>query len=122
MATPDLPGWSWAAIGAALVGAVRLVWAAIQKSTRGEVETLKEQAGYLKGIVAAKDERIEKMAEAHAARVEALEAKLEKKGEELTAIKERFAAHVIRTDDYADVPTGVHHLAVTLDPSKPTPR
>jgi len=47
---------------------------------------------------------------------------LDIKKQELSDLKERFAAHVIRTDDYGDVPTGVHHLAATLDPSKPTPR
>lgn len=116
MADPDATGIAlYVSTGVAAGGVIAKAIAAFWKyGNKGKDDLIIE----LRATNAVTADRL-KRAEETVAKLGGL---LDDKKEELSTLKERFAAHVIRTDDYADVPTGVHNLAVTLDPSKPTPR
>ncbi len=81
MADPTLPGWSWAAIGAAvgsaILGAGRLLWGALQEQSKREVKALTEENGYLKGLLQGRDAELERERTEHQATRDRLGDRLE---------------------------------------------
>ena len=81
MADPVLPGWSWAAIGAAvgsaILGAGRLLWSALQEQSKREVTALTGENGYLKGLLQSRDAELERVRAEHKATVDKLGEKLD---------------------------------------------
>lgn len=116
MSDPDASGIAlYVSTGVAAGGIIAKAIAAFWKfGNKGKEDLIDE----LRAGKAVAEDRLKRSEET----VVKLGDKLDARSDELTKLKERFAAHVIRTDDYADIPTGVHTLAETLDPSKPTPR
>ncbi len=81
MADPSLPGWSWAAIGAAvgsaILGAGRLLWGALQEQSKREITALTAENGYLKGLLQSRDGELARVRAEHQATVDRLGDKLD---------------------------------------------
>ena len=116
MSDPDATGIAlYVSTGVAAGGIIAKAIAAFWKfGNKGKEDLIVE----LRAAKAVAEDRLKRAEETIAIVGDKLDQERKAHGE----LRERFAAHVIRTDDYAEIPTGIHNLAVKLDPSKPTPR
>jgi hypothetical protein len=115
MADPDATGIAlYVSTGVAAGGIIAKAIAAFWKFGNKGQEALLAELREGKAVLAAENTRLQGVVESLGSKYDAERDKREK-------VELMFAAHVVKTDDYEDLPSKVQTIALTVDPSKQSP-